>query len=75
MNSKMNTVLSTLGSEDPKIYIRTITWRDNPGSTRDDRIGFRVSTHAMYNNFEQIDWMFDRLVAAVDASGLTQSHP
>jgi selenocysteine lyase/cysteine desulfurase len=72
MNSKMNTVLSTLASEDPKIYIRTITWRDNPGSTRDDRIGFRVSTHAMYNNFEQIDWMFDRLVAAVDATGLPQ---
>jgi selenocysteine lyase/cysteine desulfurase len=72
MNSKMNTVLSTLASEDPKIYIRTITWRDNPGSTGDDRIGFRVSTHAMYNNFEQIDWMFGRLVAAVDATGLPQ---
>jgi selenocysteine lyase/cysteine desulfurase len=72
MNSKMNTVLSTLSSEDPKIYIRTITWRDNPGSTSDDRIGFRVSTHAMYNNFEQIDWMFGRLVAAVDATGLPQ---
>ncbi|MGZ8463871.1 MAG: hypothetical protein ACXW4I_11410, partial [Candidatus Deferrimicrobiaceae bacterium] len=50
----------------------TITWRDNPSSTADDRIGFRVSTHAMYNNFEQIDYMFDRLVAAVDATGLPQ---
>jgi selenocysteine lyase/cysteine desulfurase len=70
--SAMSSVLSTLASEDPKIYIRTITWRDNPGSTSDDRIGFRVSTHAMYNNFEQIDWMFGRLVAAVDATGLPQ---
>lgn len=72
MNSKMSAVLSTLASEDPKIYIRTITWRDNPSSTADDRIGFRISTHAMYNNYEQIDYMFDRLVAAVDATGLPQ---
>lgn len=72
LSAAMNGVVSTLASEDPKIYIRTITWRDNPGSTVDDRIGFRVSTHAMYNNYEQIDWMFDRLVAAVDATGLPQ---
>jgi selenocysteine lyase/cysteine desulfurase len=68
----MNGIVSSLLLEDPKIYIRTITWRDNPLSTADDRIGFRVSTHAMYNNYEQIDYMFDRLVAAVDATGLPQ---
>jgi hypothetical protein len=26
----------------------------------------------MYNNFSEIDWMFDQLVAQIDASGLAQ---
>src|SRR5205823_10383084 len=36
----------------PKIYIRTITWRDktsDPG-TADNRVAFRISTHAMYSD-------------------------
>ena len=33
----------------------------------DNRCGFRVSTHGVYNNYEQIDYMFDRLVKAVNA--------
>jgi selenocysteine lyase/cysteine desulfurase len=74
MNTAMSTVLATLAAEDPKIYIRTITWRDkynDPGSS-DNRVAFRVSTHAMYNNYQEIDWMFERLVAAVNATGLPQ---
>ncbi|HZD54700.1 MAG TPA: aminotransferase class V-fold PLP-dependent enzyme [Candidatus Aquicultoraceae bacterium] len=72
MRTAMNSAVSVLASEDPKIYIRTITWRDNPGSTGDDRIGFRVSTHGVYNDYGQVDYMFDRLVAAVDATALPQ---
>src|SRR5438874_11324890 len=36
----------------PKIYIRTITWRDktsDPG-TADNRVAFRISAHAMYSD-------------------------
>jgi len=38
----------------------------------DDRIGFHISTHAVYNNFEQLDYMFERLEATVNAAGLPQ---
>jgi selenocysteine lyase/cysteine desulfurase len=72
MNTAMNTVLATLAAEDPKIYIRTVNWRDQASNPNSLRVGFRVSTHAMYNNYQEIDWMFERLVAAVDATGLPQ---
>ncbi len=72
MNSAMQAVLNALASEDPKIYIRTVTWRDRASDLADNRIGFRVSTHAMYNNFDDVDYVFDRIAAAVDASGLPQ---
>jgi isopenicillin-N epimerase len=72
MNTAMNNVLSTLAGEDPKIYIRTTTWHDQVTDPADNRVGFRVSTHGVYNNYQQIDYMFDRLVAAVNATGLSQ---
>lgn len=72
LNAAMNTVLAALASGDPKIYIRTVTWRDRKTDAADNRIGFRVSTHGVYNNYDQIDYMFDRLVAAIDATGLSQ---
>ena len=68
----MNSVLSTLAGEDPKIYLRTTTWHDKPTDPADNRVGFRISTHGVYNNHQQIDYMFDRLVKAVNASGLPQ---
>ena len=36
--------------------------------TADNRVGLRASTHGVYNNYEQIDYMFDRLVAAVETA-------
>jgi selenocysteine lyase/cysteine desulfurase len=75
MNAAMQSVLNTLAAEDPRIYIRTVTWHDRASDSADNRIGFRVSTHAMYNNFEQVHYMFERLVAAVNATGLPQLLP
>lgn len=65
-------VLNMLASGDPKIYIRSITFRDKDGNstypTADNRVALRASTHGVYNNHEQIDYMFDRLVAAVETA-------
>lgn len=72
MNAAITTVLNGLAAETPKIYIRSITWRDKNSDRVDNRVGFRISTHAMYNSFEQIDHMFDRLVHQVNATGLPQ---
>lgn len=72
MHTAISEVVDTLAQEDPKIYIRYTDWRDQPMDAASNRIGFRVSTHAVYNNYSEIDHMFDRLVAAVDATGLPQ---
>jgi hypothetical protein len=72
MHTAVSSVVNTLAEEDPKIYIRYTDWRDQPQDPASNRIGFRVSTHAVYNNYEEIDYMFDRLVAAVDATDLPQ---
>jgi selenocysteine lyase/cysteine desulfurase len=72
LKSAITTVLNALAAEIPKIYIRSVTWRDRAGDPADNRIGFRISTHAVYNNPAEIDWMFERLVAAVNATGLPQ---
>jgi selenocysteine lyase/cysteine desulfurase len=74
LNTAMSGILNTLAGEDPKIYLRTTTWHDRATDPGDNRVGFRASTHGVYNNHEQIDYMFDRLVAAVTATGLAQSH-
>jgi len=72
MNAAMNAVLASLASGDPKVYIRTVTWRDRAADPADNRVGFRISTHGVYNDFDEVDFMFDRLVAAVNATGLPQ---
>ncbi len=72
MRTAIGEVINTLAAEDPKIYIRFTDWRNEPTDRRNNRIGFRVSTHAVYNDYDEIDYMFDRLVAAVDATGLPQ---
>ena len=72
MNSAIGTILTNLAAQTPKIYLRSTTWHNSKNDTADNRVGFRISTHAMYNNFSQVDWMFDQLVAQIDASGLPQ---
>ena len=75
MKSAFEGVLDNLAAGDPQIYIRTVNWHDEPTIETvapDDRIGFRVSTHAVYNDKAQIDIMFDRLVAEIDALDMPQ---
>jgi selenocysteine lyase/cysteine desulfurase len=72
LRDAINAMLPQLAGGDPKIYIRSITWRDSAASTGDDRVAFRISTHAMYNNYDEVDELFNRLVELVDASGLPQ---
>ena len=72
MRTAIREIIDTLGAEDPKIYIRYTDWRDQVEDAINNRIGLRVSTHAVYNNYKEIDDMFERLVVAVDASGLPQ---
>jgi hypothetical protein len=70
MRTAMNTVLAGLAAETPKIYIRTVTWRSSSAAPADDRIGFRVSTHGVYNDHDEVEYVFGRLVAHVAATGL-----
>ncbi len=72
MNGAINTILSNLAAETPKIYIRSVTWRSSQTAPADDRVGFRVATHAVYNSFQEVDHVFERLVKQVDLSGLAQ---
>lgn len=72
LNAASTSVVNALAAETPKIYARTVTWRDRPSDTADNRVGFRLSTHAVYNSFEEIDHVVERLAAAVDATGLPQ---
>jgi selenocysteine lyase/cysteine desulfurase len=72
MSAAMSNILTALAAETPKIYIRTVTWRASKTDDVDNRIGFRVSTHAVYNSKKEIDWLFKRLVFHVNASGLKQ---
>lgn len=72
MNSAINTILANLAAQTPKIYLRSTTWHNGKNDTADNRVGFRISTHAMYNSYAEIDWMFQKLVAQIDASGLPQ---
>jgi isopenicillin-N epimerase len=75
LTTAMNGIRDQLGAmTDPKIYIRTITWRDkaNDPGTADNRIAFRISTHAMYNLKDEIDTFFDRITRLIDATGIPQ---
>lgn len=68
----MKKVLAGLAAESPKIYIRTATWRSEAAAPADDRIGLRVSTHGVYNDEDQVQHVFRRICAQVDAAGLPQ---
>lgn len=72
MNTAITNILNTLAGEDPKIYLRSTQWHNLHTDSADNRVGFRVSTHGVYNDRDQIDFMFGRLVAAVNASGVPQ---
>jgi selenocysteine lyase/cysteine desulfurase len=79
MTKALSSILTALAGNEPKVYIRSITWKDktaDPG-TADNRCALRVSTHAMYNNTGEIDVMFAALTKAVDsaaaANGLQQA--
>lgn len=76
MNDALTAVIGELSAgTDPKVYIRTSTWRDGESdadSAAADRTSLRISTHAMYNNKAEIDTMFDIMAAAIDKTGVKQ---
>ena len=63
-------IVNELAAETPKIYIRYVTWRSSSAAPEDDRIGFRISTHGVYNDYGDVAYVFARLAALVSASGL-----
>ncbi len=75
LNSAINTILAALAAQTPKLYVRSTTWRDRAADPGDNRVGFRVATHGVYNDLAQIDWLMGRLAEQVDASGLPQLRP
>jgi selenocysteine lyase/cysteine desulfurase len=75
LNAAIGTILSALAAQTPKVYVRSTTWRDRHTDPADNRVGFRVATHAVYNDLTQIDWFVERLAEQVAASGLPQLHP
>lgn len=72
LNTASTEVVTALAAESPKIYVRTVTWRDQPNDEADNRVGFRVSTHGVYNSKAEIDHAFERLVAAVEQTAIPQ---
>ena len=72
MNAAISTILTNLAAEMPKVYGRSTTWRTSGLLTADNRVGFRISTHGVYNNYDEIDYAFARLVDQVNLSGLAQ---
>ena len=70
VRAAVSSVSNALGAEDPKIYIRFVTWPSNVAAPGDDRVGFRISTHGVYNSYDEVDYMFDRLVYQVQQTGL-----
>jgi selenocysteine lyase/cysteine desulfurase len=63
-------VVDALAAEAPKTYIRYVTWRSSLAAAGDDRVGFRVSTHGVYNSYDEVDHVFDRLVDQIGKAGL-----
>ena len=74
LNNTMNSIVGNLAGKDPKIYIRSTTWRNLSTDPGDNRVGFRVATHGVYVDREQIDHFFSQVVALVKATGLPQLH-
>ena len=72
MNGAINRILGNLAAQTPKIYLRSTTWHNSKDDAADNRVGFRISTHAMSNNYSEIDWMFDQLAAQIDSCGVPQ---
>ncbi|MDS4020167.1 MAG: aminotransferase class V-fold PLP-dependent enzyme [Candidatus Competibacter sp.] len=72
LNTAISTIITALAAETPKIYIRSVTWRDKQTDSADNRVGFRISTHGVYNSYAEIDYVFGRLVDRINASGLPQ---
>ncbi|WP_295884343.1 aminotransferase class V-fold PLP-dependent enzyme [uncultured Thiohalocapsa sp.] len=70
LRSAISSVADALAAEDPKIYIRFVTWPSSTAAPGDDRVGFRVSTHGVYNSYDEVDYVFDRLVYHIQQTGL-----
>jgi selenocysteine lyase/cysteine desulfurase len=72
LRAAISQISDELAAETPKVYIRFVTWRSSSAEPGDDRIGFRISTHGVYNDFDDVEYVFSRLVDRVNATGLPQ---
>lgn len=70
LRTAINNIVAALALETPKIYIRSVTWRSSQNALADDRVGFRVSTHGVYNDFDEVEYVFGRLCDHINASNL-----
>jgi isopenicillin-N epimerase len=70
LRAAIGNVGNALAAEDPKVYIRFVTWKSSLAASGDDRVGFRISTHGVYNSYDEVDHVFDRLVYQVQQTGL-----
>jgi isopenicillin-N epimerase len=70
LRTAIGNVGNALAAEDPKVYIRFVTWKSSLAASGDDRVGFRISTHGVYNSYDEVDHVFDRLVYQVQQTGL-----
>lgn len=70
VNGAIDEILKSLALETPKIYIRSVTWRSSSAAPTDDRVGFRISTHGVYNSREEVEYVFDRLAYHIGRSSL-----
>lgn len=70
LRAAISQICDELAAETPKVYIRFVTWRSSTAAPSDDRVGFRVSTHGVYNDFDDVEYVFSRLVERVHMAGL-----
>jgi len=70
VRAAISAVVAALAAEDTKIYIRDVTWKSSLAAPSDDRVGFRISTHGVYNNYDEVEYVFERLVDQIDQTGL-----
>ena len=74
-NSALSEVVNRLAAGTPKIYIRTVTWRQHRDETADNQVAFRISTHAMYTNWDDVDEAFAEIQRHVEAVASERGIP
>ncbi len=69
VRAAVGAVVNALAEDRQKTYIRFVTWKSSLAATSDDRVGFRISTHGVYNSYDEVDYVFERLVYEIQQTG------